>query len=97
MVKLLATTFQHDQQPTVSVISKVYEDNQACLTVASSTRITPRTKHIATKYHFFRSKIGKGTGIELLPISTDNQVADIFTKGLPYAKFAVFRKRLMGW
>ena len=33
---------------------KVYEDNTACISIAESEKFTPRTKHIALKYHWFR-------------------------------------------
>ena len=38
-----------------TAISRVFEDNQACLKLASSAlpKITPRLKHIAVKYHWF--------------------------------------------
>ena len=33
---------------------KVWEDNQSCIAMATSQKFTPRTKHIALKYHHFR-------------------------------------------
>jgi hypothetical protein len=39
--------------------------------------MTPRTKHIAVKYHFFKSHIGDGTGISLVKIDTNAQKVDI--------------------
>jgi hypothetical protein len=75
--------------------STIFEDNNGALTLASSPRITPRTKHIAVKYHFFRSRVGKG--IELAKIDTKEQVADMFTKGLKQDTFCYLRKKLCGW
>lgn len=39
-----------------TTISRVFEDNQACLKLACSTmpKLTPRSKRIAVKYHWFR-------------------------------------------
>ena len=34
--------------------SVVFEDNNACLTMTSSPKMSPLTKHIAVKYHFFK-------------------------------------------
>ena len=32
---------------------KIFEDNEACISMATSSKFTPRTKHIALKYHHF--------------------------------------------
>ena len=79
-------------------MSTVYEDNQACLKHAMMPKMSPRTKHIGVPYqgHFFRSKIIE-LEIEVVPIGTDNQLADQFTKGLLADKFTRDRARLMGW
>ena len=76
--------------------SKVYEDNEACLTFATIPKMSPRTKHIAIPYHFFRSKV-ENLEIKVESIDTDDQLADQFTKGLPQDKFEKARKKLMGW
>ena len=76
--------------------SKVYEDNNACLKFARMPRLTPRTKHIAVPYHWFRSKVEQ-LEIAIEPISTEKQLADHFTKPLTADKFLVPRKELMGW
>ena len=39
----------------------VWEDNKICITVAKSPKFTPRTKHIAIKYHHFRRFVSDGT------------------------------------
>jgi hypothetical protein len=75
--------------------SIVHEDNEACLKFATMPKMSPRTKHIAIPYHFFRSKIG--SEIKVVAVNTDNQLADQFTKGLPQDKFLRDRKLLMGW
>ena len=76
--------------------SKVYEDNAACLKFARLPRLIPRTKHIAIPYHWFRYKVEQ-LEISIEPISTEDQLADQFTKSLPIDKFLNERKRLMGW
>jgi hypothetical protein len=75
--------------------STFFEDNKGCVDLVKSPRMTPRTKHIALKYHHFRPHNGKDITIKW--ISTDDQLADIFTKALTVAKFQLLRKRLMGW
>ena len=76
--------------------SKVYKDNNACLKFARLPRLTPRTKHIAVPYHWFRAKVEQ-LEIIIEPISTDRQLADQFTKPLTIDKFLKARKDLMGW
>lgn len=83
-------------KPTI-IHSKVFEDNNGALTLATAPKISPRTKHIAVKYHFFREHVGKEKGIEILKIDTNEQLADAFTKGLSAEKFQGLRKRLLGW
>ena len=79
------------------VRSTVFEDNQGCLSIVNSPKMSTRNKYLALKYHFFRSHIGKDKGIEAKWIETTKQQADIFTKGLPEAQFQAIRKLLMGW
>ena len=76
-------------------LCKVFEDNQSCIKMALSPKFTPRTKHIAIKYHHFRSFVG--TKIAISYIHTDMQKADIFTKPLSDASFFRLRFMLMGW
>ena len=82
---------------TVSMISKAFEDNNAALKHANDPlpKLTPRSKHLGVKYHWFKSKI-KGE-IEVHPIDTKLQRADIFTKGLTCTTYEGLRKWLMGW
>ena len=75
---------------------KVWEDNRSCIKVAEAPKFTPRTKHIALKYHHFRQFVANKTA-QIFPISTLEQVADIFTKPLPDTKFEYLRKKLCGW
>jgi hypothetical protein len=56
----------------------------------------PRTKHIALKYHHFRSHVANGS-IKVRWIDTKHQLADIFTKPLPEPLFTSLRLLLLGW
>ena len=81
--------------------STVFEDNNGALGLATSPKLTPCTKHIAVKYHFFRSYIsdkeGDNKGVKIQRIDTKEQIADIFTKGLSVESFAYLRRLLLGW
>ena len=45
--------------PTTNFCLTVHEDNISSISMAESLKFTPRTKHIAIKYHHFRSKVKK--------------------------------------
>ena len=79
-----------------SVKCKVFEDNNGAIELAKAPKIRPRTKHIALKYHHFREHVRKGL-IEINPIDTLEQVADIFTKALPFPIFNYLREKMMVW
>ena len=78
------------------MFSKVFEDNNGALQLARAPRMTPRTKHYGIKYHFFREYVSRGD-IKLFKVDTQNQLADIFTKGLVKTLFEKIRKLLSGW
>jgi hypothetical protein len=96
LVKEIAEFLKYDKSISVRTHSKVFEDNNGALTLATVPRMTPRSKHIAVKYHFFREHVEKGD-VQVLPIDTKVQKADIFTKGLPPESFRNLRKLLCNW
>jgi hypothetical protein len=77
---------------------KIHEDNIGALTFGKlePRRMTPRSKHYAIKYLWFREQIGPRQ-IELVKIATDEQLGDLFTKELTNVKFSKLRKKLVGW
>ena len=74
----------------------VHEDNKGCIDLVETPKMRPRTKHIALKYHHFRSFV-KDKTVSVRYCETALQIADIFTKPLGDAQFAVLRKMMMGW
>lgn len=68
-------------------------DNQSTLEMVQSRENTKRSKHIDIKAHFIKDIISKGY-IKPSYISTNENIADIFTKPLSYDKFSYFRKGL---
>lgn len=74
----------------------VHEDNQSCISMATRQKFSPRTKHIALKYHHFRSFV-ESKQIEIHYINTQDQLADCLTKPLGANLFFDHRKNLMGW
>lgn len=74
---------------------RVWEDNQSCIVMATSQKFTPRTKHIALKYHHFKSFVD--TKIRISYVHTESQQADILTKPVKLELFPRLRYLLMGW
>ena len=75
--------------------STIYEDNNGSIFVATSTRMTPTSKQISAKYHWFRQHVGKEFVIR--KIESENQKSDIFTKVLQGQLFVKIRILLCGW
>ena len=69
-------------------------DNKGALSLAVTTKDHSRSKHINIKHHFIRDCVKDGT-IKLEYVSTELQLADIFTKPLGVSKFQFFREKLL--
>ena len=93
----LASRMELGLDSTAVMKSVIFEDNNGCISIATSPKMSPRTKHIGVRYHFFKEHIGEEKGIIIEKIATENQVADIFTKGIGENQFQVLRKLLCGW
>ena len=72
----------------------IYEDNRACIAFTQSGRNYRKLKHVDVRLHFLRDMIIKHH-IKIHPIATNDQLADIFTKGLTGPKFDTLRQNLM--
>jgi hypothetical protein len=87
--------------PMTDFCITLHEDNLYAIKMAESLKFTPRTKHIAIKYHHFCSQVdtsfNKSGDIKLKYISTKKQIADIFTKPVDAYSFFTLRKMLSGW
>jgi hypothetical protein len=75
--------------------STVFEDNKGCVELAKAPKMRPRTRHIALKYHHFRSHVKNGN-LSITWIDTKHQLADIFTKPLAASSFIPLRQALLG-
>ena len=64
----------------------IFCDNQSAIALAENNSSNKRTKHFEVRYHFIRELIERKR-INVDYISTNQQAADIFTKGLPRVRF----------
>ena len=60
-------------------VYKFHEDKQSCIKMATGTTFSSIKKHIALKYHNFRTH-AKSRRVEIQYIQTNEQLADILTK-----------------
>ena len=82
-----------DLHQLVKGVVPLYYDNKSAIQLAENPVFHARTKHVEVHYHFLREKVLNGE-ICMEQINTDQQTADIFTKGLSSIKFSEFRKQL---
>ena len=75
--------------------STIYEDNNGARVIVSSPKMTPTSKHISVKYHWFRQHVRKE--FVIWKIESENQKAYIFTKGLQGQIFVRIREFLCDW
>ncbi len=71
----------------------IYCDNINSILLVNNPVYHARRKHIEVHYHFIREKV-LAKKIDLIHVSTEDQVADIFTKALGTNKLKKFRKML---
>ena len=81
-----------------SNVSTIFEDNRAALLLATTDppRLTPRSKSIAVKYHWFREHLKKGS-IVMKSVDSARNRANILTKPLKPEAFRTERFFTMGF
>ncbi len=71
----------------------IYCDNISSILLVNNPIYHARTKHIKVHYHFIKEKV-LAKEIDLIHVSAEDQVANIFTKALGTYKLKKFRKML---
>ncbi|GJV48943.1 retrotransposon protein, putative, ty1-copia subclass, partial [Tanacetum coccineum] len=71
--------------PNIERPMDMYCDNTGSITIADELGVQRGTKHFQQKYHFIREAIQEGD-IRILKVHTDDNLADSFTKPMPYTK-----------
>ncbi|GKA35078.1 retrovirus-related pol polyprotein from transposon TNT 1-94 [Tanacetum coccineum] len=67
--------------------SQIYMDNKSAIDLAKNPVYHDRSKHINTRYHFIRECIAR-KDVRVIHTSSEDQVADIFTKPLNEREFS---------
>ncbi|GKB90719.1 retrovirus-related pol polyprotein from transposon TNT 1-94 [Tanacetum coccineum] len=71
----------------------LYCDNRSAIALCCNNVQHSRSKHIDIRHHFIRKQVEKGV-VELYFVTTDYQLADIFTKALLRERFKFLLPRL---
>lgn len=84
-----------DLKQSVSGATTIFEDNQSCLKlIEEEERLSDRSKHIDTRFHFVKDYISKGI-VHCTYCPTENMLADVLTKPIAATKFEAFRKQFL--
>ena len=67
----------------------IYEDNEACKNIANGSQWSSQTKHVSLQYFAVRADV-LAKRVEVLPISSADNPADLFTKPLKRVLFSKF-------
>ena len=95
LLKEIRNTIPSEDRPPI-VYCTIFEVNMGYIDLVKTPRMKPRTKHIALKYHHFRSLVKSGS-VLIKYVETHDQITEIFTKALYDAQFCNLRKGLSGW
>jgi len=71
----------------------LHVDNMSAIRLIKNPEFHQRSKHIDVKFHFIRDMYEKGV-INIKHVSSDEQIADIFTKALAKSRFNNLRCKL---
>ncbi|KZV29782.1 hypothetical protein F511_33524 [Dorcoceras hygrometricum] len=77
----------------VDAQAPIFCDNTSAIAITQNPVLHSRTKHIDIRHHLIQDHVLK-KDVRVEHVSTDQQVANIFTKPLPDAKFSYFRNIL---
>ena len=74
-------------------VMPLYYDNMSAISISKNLVQHYKTKHIDIRHHFIKELVEKMV-IELKHVSTEKQLADIFTKPIDCVQFETLRSSL---
>lgn len=83
--KILFDLKCEQKHPTI-----IFEDNRSCLNLIKEEKLSNRSKHIDTKFHFVKDYVDKKI-IECKYCPSEEMIADMLTKPLSHSKLEKFR------
>jgi hypothetical protein len=92
--ELLAAVELEGAPPVIH--AEVFEDNNSTYLLANNQQLSPRSRHLNVKWHFFWEHVSNG-GIKVSKIDTKSQRADYLAKGLAREVFEHIRSLNQGW
>jgi hypothetical protein len=97
----MAKTISLPPSLTTTIRSTVFEDNQGCYLLATTQRISARTRYFTVEFHHFWEYVKLADDdqrkIIIEKVATEFQGADFLTKGLTKIAFQRNRKIILGW
>ncbi|GKA13790.1 hypothetical protein Tco_0693436 [Tanacetum coccineum] len=78
---------------TIEEPIKMYCDNTGAITIANKSGITKGARHYRTKVHYIHEVIEFGD-VKIKKIHTDDNLADPFTKALPFPKHSEYTENI---
>ena len=73
----------------------IHADNQGAIALVKNNMVQSRSKHIDIRYHYIRDNYQKGL-LDIIYISTDNNISDLMTKPISKPKLDKFKTLLFG-
>ena len=77
------------------VPTALFSDNQSTINIANDAKISDQSKHINVHYHAVREQVQNGN-LTILYVPTNENLADICTKGLPTVTLNRLRQSILG-
>jgi hypothetical protein len=84
------------ESSTPVVLAEIFEDNAAAYHLANNQQLSPRSRHLNIKWHYFWGEVNNGR-LAVSKCSTEDQQADCMTKGLVQVPFERNRRANQGW
>ncbi|XP_057444286.1 uncharacterized protein LOC130736472 [Lotus japonicus] len=85
--------YSHNTNSVLTDVMTLFCDNLSAINISKNPIQHSRTKHIDIRHHFIRELVEDGT-VTLEHVSTEKQLADIFTKALDATQFEKLRQLL---